>query len=160
MKQQFMKLATAAALATGMALAQTPAPGPGANPPAAHRNFARQRRERLAQKLNLTDAQKQQAKAIFENARMTARPLRQQLMQDRQALRAAAKAGNNGTTIQQLATKEGNLLGQMVAIRTEAFGRFYQLLTPEQRAKADQMHHAWRQRVESRLHQGYPGSNS
>jgi periplasmic protein CpxP/Spy len=159
MKQHFIKIASIAALAGGMALAQTPAPGPAPNPPAAHQNFARQRRERLAQKLNLTEAQKQQAKAIFENARMTAKPVREQLKENRQALVTAAKAGNNNATIQQLAAKQGNLLGKMVAIRTEAFGRFYQLLTPEQRAKAGQMHHQWRQRFESRLHQRYQRSN-
>jgi periplasmic protein CpxP/Spy len=159
MKLQFMKFATAAALATGLAFAQAPAPGASPNPPAAHRNFARQRFDRLAQKLNLTDSQKQQAKAIFQNARMTSKPIREQLKENRQALRAAAQAANKDATIQQLAAKQGSLMGKMVAIRTEAFGKFYQLLTPEQRAKADQMHQEWRQRIQSRLHE-HQRSNS
>jgi len=159
MKLQFMKFATAAALATGLAFAQAPAPGPAPNPPAAHRNFVRQRLDRLAQKLNLTDSQKQQAKAIFQNARMTSKPIREQLKENRQALRAAAQAGNKDATIQQLAAKQGSLMGKMVAIRTEAFGKFYQLLTPEQRAKADQMHQEWRQRTQRRLHE-HQRSNS
>jgi Spy/CpxP family protein refolding chaperone len=150
MRQQFVKIITAAALAAGMALAQAAAPGPAPNPPAAQRHFASQCFGRLSRKLNLTDAQKQQAEAIFRDARMTAKPVREQVRANRQALLAAAKAGNSESRIQQIASQQGELLGQMVAIRMQAYSHFCQLLTPEQRTLAAQMYHNWRQRIESR----------
>ncbi len=152
MKRQIIHFASVAALAAGMAFAQAPSPAPAANPPAARHNFVQRHMARMEQELNLTDAQKQQAKSIFQNARMTARPIREQLKQNRQALAAAAKAGKSDADIQQLAAQQGNLLGKMVAIRTEAFGKFYNLLSPEQRAKADQMQQQFQQRTHNRQH--------
>ncbi|PWU06463.1 MAG: hypothetical protein C5B51_12295 [Terriglobia bacterium] len=145
MKQPLMKLTAIMALATGMVFAQAPAPNPQGGPHA----FMRRHMARLAQELNLTDAQKQQAKTIFQNARTTAQPLRDQLKQNHQALSAAAKAGQSDASIQQLATQQGNILGQLVAIRTQAFAKFYAVLTPEQRAKADQMQQDFQQRLQS-----------
>jgi Spy/CpxP family protein refolding chaperone len=137
-------------MAAGMAFAQaTPAaPAPGtqsSTSQGAHRNFARQRRARFERQLNLTDAQKAQAKTIFSQARETAKPVREELRTNRQALRAAVKA-DNSSEIQKLSAVRGNLMGKMMAIHTEAAAKFYQVLTPEQRAKADQLHAQFRQR--------------
>lgn len=99
---------------------------------------------RIAQALNLTDSQKQQAREIFQQARHSAQPVRQELKQNREALTAAAEADKSDADIQRLSTEQGRLLGQMVAIRTEASAKFYQMLTPDQRAKADQMHQQFR----------------
>jgi protein CpxP len=152
MKRQLIKFAVVTALASGMMFAQAPSPSPNSNPQARPHNFIRQRMARVAQQLNLTDAQKQQAKTIFQQARQTAQPVREQLKQNRQALAEAAKAGNNDAAIQQLSVQQGNLLGQMVAVRTEAFAKFYATLTPEQRTKADQMRQQFQQRMLSRPH--------
>ncbi|HUI77925.1 MAG TPA: Spy/CpxP family protein refolding chaperone [Bryobacteraceae bacterium] len=146
MKRQFVKLAAFAALATSLVFAQASSSTPSPNPPAGRHHFVGQHRARLTQALNLTDAQKAQAKTIFQQARQTAQPLRDQLKANRQALVAAAKAGNNDAQVQQLAAQQGQLLGQMTVIRTEAFGKFYSTLTPEQRAKADQMQQNLHQR--------------
>jgi protein CpxP len=152
MKRPLIKFATVTALASGMMFAQAPSPSPNPNANARPHNFIRQRMARVAQQLNLTDAQKQQAKTIFQQARQTAQPVREQLKQNRQALAEAAKAGNNEAAIQQLSVQQGNLLGQMVAVRTEAFAKFYATLTPEQRTKADQMRQQFQQRRLSRPH--------
>jgi protein CpxP len=150
MKRQLIKFAAVPALATGMMFAQAPSPNP--NPQARPHNFIRQRMARIAQQLNLTDDQKQQAKTIFQQARQTAQPVREQLKQNRQALADAAKAGNSDAAIQQLAARQGSLLGQMVAVRTEAFAKFYATLTPEQRTKAGQLQQQFQQRRLSRQH--------
>lgn len=147
MKQQLTKFATVAALAAGMAVAQTPTPAPEAPAAKAHPRAAM--RQRLAQALNLTDAQKEQAKAIFQEARQTAQPLRQQLKDNQQALSAAVKA-NDAAQIQQLSGTQGNLRGQVLAIRSGAMAKFYALLTPDQRAKADQIHQHVQQRFNRR----------
>lgn len=89
-------------------------------------------------------------KAIFQNARTTAQPIRAQLKENRMALATAAKTGESDAQIQQLAAKEGKLLGQMVTIRTEAMSKAYALLTPDQRTKADQLMQQAKQNWQSR----------
>ena len=64
----------------------------------------------LSSQLNLTPAQQTQTKAIFQDARQSAQPVRQQLKQTRQSLRAAVQA-NNTAQIQQLAGTEGSESG-------------------------------------------------
>jgi Spy/CpxP family protein refolding chaperone len=151
-----MQFAAIGALAAGMALAQAPASPPSGSPQAGVHNGVRsriqQQRAKIAQELNLTDAQRQQAKTIFQQARETAKPVREQLRANRQALAAAVKA-DQSAEIQQLATARGNLMGQMTAIRAEASAKFYHTLTPEQRAKADQMHSQFRQQMRERGNQ-------
>jgi len=149
MKRNFLKLSVLTALAAGMACAQTTTPAaPQTNTTPAPRHRAAMR-QRMMQALNLTDDQKQQAKAIFQSARQSTQPLRQQLMQNRQAMAAAVKA-NDTAQIQQLATQQGNLMGQLVAARTEAMAQFYATLTPDQRAKADQIQQRRQQHMAQR----------
>jgi Spy/CpxP family protein refolding chaperone len=84
--------------------------------------------------LNLTPAQQAQEKSIFQGARQSAQPVRQQLRQTRQSLRAAVQA-NDTAQIQQLAQTEGGELGQLMAIRGTAMAKVHQILTPEQQQK-------------------------
>lgn len=151
MKTLLTRFATVAALAAGMAVAQTPAPAP-ATPPAPGKAAMRPRgaiRHRMLQALNLTDAQKQQAKAIFQQTKQNIQPIAQQAKQNREALAAAVKA-NDTAQIQQLSAQQGNLQGQLVAMRSESMAKFYATLTPEQRAKADQIQQRVRQRMQQR----------
>jgi len=150
--KQFMKYTAVAALATGMVFAQTSGSNEQTLAPKAQqgrRGFMRRHLERIAQALNLTDSQKQQARAIFRQARESARPVRQELKQNREALTAAAKVNKGEAEIQKLSAEQGRLCGHLVEIRTEGSARFYQMLTPEQKAKADQMHTQFRQRPRS-----------
>jgi Spy/CpxP family protein refolding chaperone len=105
--------------------------------------------DRVAQALNLTAAQKQQAQTIFQQAQLSAQPIRQELKQNREKLSAAAKMSNSEADIQNLATERGRLLGKLIAIRTEASAKFYQLLTPEQRVKDEQLHQQLREKMRS-----------
>ena len=152
MKNSLMKFAAVGALAAGMAFAQAPV----TNPPASNNGQTSTVRprarfhQRMMNALNLTDAQKQQAKTIFQQARESAKPVFQELKQNRQALTAAVKADNN-SQIRELAAKQGNLRGQLLAIRSGAMAKFYQVLTPEQRAKADQMHQKMHTRMQERF---------
>jgi Spy/CpxP family protein refolding chaperone len=151
MKQQIVKFATVAAVAAGMAFAQAPAPPAAPAQPKTPKTWTARRgamRQRMMKALNLTDAQKQQAKTIFQQAKQNAQPLRDQLKQNREALAAAVKA-DNVAQIQSLTAERGKLEGQMLGIRTEALARFYSTLTPDQKAKADQMH----ERIKARMHQ-------
>jgi Spy/CpxP family protein refolding chaperone len=131
MKLHLTAIATVAALAAGMAFAQTAAAPASLNLRAAVR-------QRMLKKLNLTDAQKAQAKTIRQQARTAAEPLREQLQQNRQSL-AAAIASNDAAQIQSLAAAQGALHGQVLAIRAAAQAKFYAILTPDQQAAAAQM---------------------
>jgi len=139
MKTYLTRFATVAALAAGMAFAQATAP---ATPqPAAGTTAKNPRavlRHRMLKALNLTTAQKQQAKAIFQQTRQNVQPIAQQAKQNRAALAAAVKA-NDTAQIQQLATQQGNLQGQVLVMRSESMAKFYATLTPDQRAKAQQI---------------------
>jgi periplasmic protein CpxP/Spy len=147
MNRIFHKIALASTLAAGMAFAQTPAPQPAPATPAVRpRGMVRRR---LFKALDLTDAQRQQARTIFQQARQNAQPIQQQLKQNRQAFAAAVKA-NDTAQIQALATQQGALHGQALAIRGESMAKFYGTLTPEQRAKADQVQQRMRQRMQQR----------
>ncbi|MBZ5624856.1 MAG: Spy/CpxP family protein refolding chaperone [Acidobacteriia bacterium] len=148
MKTFLTKFAAIATLATGMAFAQTPAPA-AAPTPGQGKAAMRPRaglRQRLLQALNLTPDQRQQAKTIFQQTKQNAQPIAQQARQNREALAAAVKA-NDTAQIQQLAAQQGNLQGQLLAMRSQSMAKFYAILTPDQRAKADQI----QQRVEQRL---------
>ena len=94
---------------------------------------------RALKSLNLTDAQKAQAKTIFQQARQTAQPLREQMKQNREAMTAAIRSNNPGE-IQRLAGLQGNLESQVVANRGQAMAKFYATLTPDQAAQLQQMH--------------------
>jgi periplasmic protein CpxP/Spy len=114
--------------------------------------MVRQHMGNIAQKLNLTDAQKQQFHTIFQQAHQSAMPIREELKTNREALAAAVKA-DRSADIQQLATARGKLVGQMTAIYAEAHAKFYQALTPEQRVKADQMRLEFHQQMRERWSQ-------
>ncbi|HUI55780.1 MAG TPA: Spy/CpxP family protein refolding chaperone [Bryobacteraceae bacterium] len=142
MRQLLILTATVGVLAAGMALAQTTA----ATPPGATQTPQTrvQTRRDMMKALNLTAAQKQQAKAIHQATRQNAQPLAQQLRQDRQALATAIQAGDSAK-IQQLATEVGNLRGQVLAIRSDGLAKFYALLTPDQKAKAAEFRSQFKQ---------------
>jgi Spy/CpxP family protein refolding chaperone len=151
MKSTWMKPIGAAVLAAGMtfAYAETPAqPQPHA---AQRQGMAQRHFDRMAAYLNLTDAQKTQAQAVLKEAHESARQFAPQLKQDRQALREAVKAGNTDQ-IASIASDQGKLMGQMLAIRTQAFAKIYQTLTPEQKAKADTMEQHFRGAMQRRAH--------
>ena len=135
MKRILIGIAAAGVLAAGFAIAQTTAtPQAGA----AQGNGVRALvHKRMLQALNLTDTQKQQAKTIFQSARQTAQPLAQQLKQDRAALTAAVEAGDSAK-IQQLSTDMGSLRGNVLGVRSQALSKFYALLTPDQKTKAEE----------------------
>jgi Spy/CpxP family protein refolding chaperone len=157
MKKQLITFLGAGALAAGMAFAQTSAATAPSNQPSTvtqgtHRNMMQKRLNRLTRELNLTASQQSQAKSIFSASRQEAMPVRTQLKQNTQALRAAVKSDNTAQ-INQLSAKEGSLIGQMVTIRSDSGAKFYQTLNPEQRVKFDQLHQQARARFHNRLHQ-------
>jgi Spy/CpxP family protein refolding chaperone len=150
MKWHLIQFAPVMAFAAGMAVAQAPATSTRPAPqkaPFTRRMFGH---EEMMQALNLTTAQKQQADTIFGDARQKVEPIWQEMRQNREALHAAVKA-NNTSQIEGLSSHQGELHGKALAIRSEAMAKFYAILTPEQRTKADQIMSRKRQRMEERM---------
>jgi Spy/CpxP family protein refolding chaperone len=96
-----------------------------------------QRLSRLATVLDLTEAQKTAAKAIFDNAKTQAQPLGTQMRDAREAVQAAVKENKPDAEIDTLTARTGTLMGQMAAIHAKAQRAFRQLLTQQQREKLD-----------------------
>ncbi len=100
--------------------------------------------------LDLTDAQKEQVKAIFEAARTSAEPLREQLKQNREQVQAAVKAGNVAE-VEVLSSQQGTLAGQLAAIGHKAAIRVRQeVLTSAQIQKLDEFQADMKERMEAR----------
>jgi len=183
MKKNLIRFGTAAALAAGLAVAQSsstqstnpqdtttpqsqsntqqstspqsntsnlPSSGAQSNTPArrgamVHKNWGPEFRQRMAQQLNLTPAQREHANAIFREEREQSRPIRQELMRNREAMAQAVKT-NDAAKIRDLSAERGRLVGRLTTIRSEANARFYSRLNAEQRSKVDQMHRRFEQR--------------
>jgi Spy/CpxP family protein refolding chaperone len=149
MKPNLMKFAVAAVMAAGMAFAQTAPASPGRAAVGAP-HTKRAEHQQMMQALNLTPAQKTQAKTIFGNAWQNSKPIFSQLRQNNMAL-AAAVRDNDSAKIQELASAQGKLRGELVANHESAMAKFYQILTPEQRIKADQMQAQAQARMQRRF---------
>lgn len=127
------RCAAVAVLAAGMMLAQTAAPP--AQPPPGHAY----RIQQLSQLLELTPDQQNQAQVIMQQARDAAMPLVQQLRQNRQQIDQLIESGNTAQfnqQVQQFASSQGNLAGQLALIRANAMEQFYTMLNPQQRQRA------------------------
>lgn len=96
--------------------------------------------DRMAKKLNLTEAQKEQIKAIFASERDKAEPLRKKLAETRENLRKAIEAEPfNEATVRALAESQNETRVELVVSRARAKSQVYALLTPEQRELAKKL---------------------
>jgi Spy/CpxP family protein refolding chaperone len=95
----------------------------------------------LAKELNLTDAQKAQIKTMMQSQRTTLRPLMQQMAQNRLAmLNATASGAFDQAKVQSLANQKAQLMAQLEVQKASLHSQIYnQVLTADQKAKADQL---------------------
>ena len=108
--------------------------------------------------LAMTPKQRDQAQRAIQEARQSAKPIREELMSTTKALEAAVRSDRTGE-IQRLSTTEGQEIGQLVAIRSSAVAKVYQTLTPDQRTRADALHSLLMQDARQEMaHRHSPGS--
>ena len=88
--------------------------------------------------LSLTSTQQQQATTIFTNAATTAATVRNNMKTAHQSLGNAVK-NDDTSSIDQISITIGNLMAQMISTEAKANAAFYQILTPDQQAKFDQI---------------------
>jgi Spy/CpxP family protein refolding chaperone len=154
MRKFAARLTVAAALAACAAFAQAPV-----NPANPNSNTARDKkaRHRALKALHLTEAQKQQMKTLAQQTRQNAAPLRQELTKNRQAMAEAVRGGKSAAEVRQLAVSQGNIRGQLIALRSEARSKFYAGLTPEQKLRSEQMRDRLQERLNRRIAKGKIG---
>lgn len=101
--------------------------------------------------LDLTDAQKEQVKAIHESEKAKVEPLLAQLREAHTALREATANGQfNEDQIRAIATKQSQVQIELAVSHARVQSQVYQLLTAEQRAKLDKFHQEHKNRMENR----------
>src|SRR5262245_45090645 len=97
--------------------------------------------EHLTRALNLTDAQQTQVKAIFESARASVEPLDAKMDEVHKQLEAATANGQfDEAQVRALANQQAQIMADTIVEHERAKSKIYAILTPEQRAKADEMH--------------------
>ena len=117
----------------------------------------------MAKQLNLTDAQKTQIKSIMQAQKATMRPVMQQMAQNRIAILSATSNGAfDQAKVTTLANQQAQLTAQMMVQKQAIQHQIYtQVLTPEQRATADQLRQKQIARINQRLEKwSQPGSES
>ncbi len=100
-----------------------------------------ERMERIARELNLTDAQKAQIKTMMQAQRATMQPLMQQMAQNRLAMMNATAGGAfDQAKVQAIANQQSQVEAQLEVQRASIHSQIYnQVLTADQKAKADEM---------------------
>jgi Spy/CpxP family protein refolding chaperone len=107
----------------------------------------------MARELNLTDAQKQQVKTMMQSQRATTRPLMQQLAENRKALlTVTANGAFDQAKVQAIANQQSQAMAQLMVQKASIQHQIYtQVLTADQRTKADQMREKQMARIDQRL---------
>ncbi len=107
--------------------------------------------ERLAKKLDLSDAQKAQVKQIKEAGKAKVQPLRENMKSIRQQLNAATADGNfNEAQVQTLATQQANIMAQLTVEKERTKSQIYAILTPEQQTQAKALKEQMKERFKDR----------
>jgi Spy/CpxP family protein refolding chaperone len=88
--------------------------------------------------LTLTPAQQTQVTSILTNAAQSRAGDRGSMKQVRAQMRTAIEA-NDSATIEQASNQIGNMAAQNAAARAKTAAAIYQILTPDQKAKAQQL---------------------
>lgn len=137
--RSLIRCAATVAVCAGLAIGQD---APPAGPGGPGQGMAR-RLDKMAVVLDLTDAQKTQVKSIFDSSMTQSKPLFTQMHDNRQAIETLVKSGataNFDQQLQALANTQASLTSQLTVIHAKAMAQVWNLLTPDQRTKAEQLH--------------------
>lgn len=96
--------------------------------------------DRMAKKLDLSEAQKEQVRAILESEGEKTEPLRKEMAQVREKIRKAALAEPfDEKTVRALAASQTETHIELIVSRARAKAKILALLTPEQRELAEKI---------------------
>jgi len=117
--------------------------------------MAQHRIDFLTRQLSLTPQQQQQATTIFGDSANNGKATRDQMRTAHDNLKTAIQK-NDSAGIEQAANTIGSLNTQMILAHAKAQAAFYQILTPDQQAKMNDMESHPRRGMGWRRH-GAPG---
>ena len=96
--------------------------------------------EHISRELNLTDAQKEQVKAIFESQRATEEERHTKLDDIHKQIDAATANGQfDEAQVRALANQQAQLMSDEIVDHARMHSKLFSLLNAEQRAKASEM---------------------
>ena len=102
--------------------------------------------------LDLTEEQKAQMKQIRQTSKEKIKPIREQMKANRQKLAELSAGGNfDRAQVQAIAAQQGSLSAQMIVERESVKSQIFQILTPEQKAKAAEIGAQRKQRMQERM---------
>ena len=106
----------------------------------------------MAWRLGLTDAQKTQIQSILQDEKANVGPQLKQVIEARRELAAASAGGNfDEAKVRSLADAQAQNIVDLVVARERVQSKIYHILTPEQRAKFDEMQQKRMARMEKWL---------
>ena len=101
--------------------------------------------------LDLTEEQKAQMKQIRQTSQEKIKPIREQMKANRQKLTELSGGNFDQAQVQAIAAQQGSLTAQMIVERESIKSQIFQILTPEQKAKAAEMKTQRKQRMQERI---------
>ena len=107
----------------------------------------------LAWKLDLTDVQRAQVRAMFNTEWSTVQPLLEQLAAEQDQMFAATSKGNfDEAPVKAIAAQQSQAIAQLLVAKERLISQVYNnVLNQEQRTKADAMRQEWQHRITQRL---------
>ena len=112
--------------------------------------------QRMAEQLGLTDAQKTQIQQIMQAEKTKTQTLRDELRSQHQQLDAATKGGAfDEAQVRTLANQQAQTQANLIVERERVKAQIFQILTPEQRTKAEQLRSQFGERMHSRGFRGH-----
>ncbi len=102
--------------------------------------------------LDLTEEQKTQIRQIRQTSKEKIKPIREQMKANRQKLAELSAGGNfDQAQVQTIAAQQGSLSAQLIVERESVKSQIFQILTPEQKAKAAEIGAQRKQRMQERM---------
>ncbi len=153
---RFRLLVAALAIVFGSAIARSQSTSDTPPPPPMHGHRLGMQGHTMgffAKQLNLTDEQQAQMKTIMESAHTSMKPLHQQSRQIDQQLRQYAMGTYEDAPVQKLAQQKALIDAQLTVAQTKVHNQMFQLLTPDQQAKAKDLMATHEARMQQHMHQ-------
>ena len=116
-------------------------PGDGGPPPPPPPHFGIPDIEHLSRELNLTDAQTTELKAFLDAERPTIEGLTKKLEEAHKQLGESTANGRfDEAQVRALANQQAQTMADLIVEQERVKAKIYNTLTPEQRAKVEEMH--------------------
>src|SRR5579859_2242374 len=155
-------LIAALTVAMGSVMARSQTTDAAAPPPPPAHGHAYGMHEHMmgffAQKLNLTDEQKTQMKAIMQKEHPAMKPLFQQQHQIDQQLRQYVEGPFDEAKVQALAAQKAQIQAQLTVAETRIHNQLYALLTPDQQSQMKEMEAKHEARMQERMNRQAPAA--